>query len=400
MNATDELLLHAFSAYIKKETLSGRNELPDGDFSLFMKKAMLHKLLPMAGSTLLRSGILTENQTSLLRGAVLRQTTGQTVRTAEFLKVYGKLLETGAKPLCVKGVVCRSYYPEPDMRPSGDEDLIACEKDFALCRDKLLQLGFTADNTDKNAFEIGFLHPQTGCRIELHNAFFDPKNSLFRTFNDLFENVFEAPREYSPEGVSVFAPKDDIHLLYLILHAYKHFIHAGIGIRQLCDIALFAAGGRFDWNDIFTKCAEVNADVFLNAVLLIGEKYFGLVLTPIAAAYPAFDKELDIVPLLDDVLCGAIYGADSEERQHSATITLNTVAAASAGKQTSVLRSVFPPREKLVKKYPYLEKHPALLPAAWAQRIFSYSKGGNDSSLTVEIGKKRVELMKQYKIIK
>lgn len=354
----------------------------------------------MAGSTLLRSGILTETQTSLLRGAVLRQTAGQTVRTAEFLKVYEKLLETGALPLCVKGVVCRSYYPEPDMRPSGDEDLIACEKDFALCRDKLLQLGFEADNADENAFEIGFLHPQTGCRIELHNAFFDPKSSFFSAFNNFFVNVFEAPREYSSEGVSVFAPKDDVHLLYLILHAYKHFLHAGIGIRQLCDIALFAAGGCFDWNDIFTKCAEVNAEVFLNAVLLIGEKFFGLELAQIKAAYPAFDGELDILPLLDDVLCGAVYGADSEERQHSATITLNTVAAASAGKRTSVLRSVFPPREKLVKKYAYLEKHPALLPAAWAQRIFTYSRSNSDSALTLEIGRKRVELMKKYKIIK
>lgn len=31
------------------------------------------------------------------------------------------------------------------------------------------------------------------------------------------------------------------HLFYLICHALKHFYHSGFGIRQVCDILLFAA---------------------------------------------------------------------------------------------------------------------------------------------------------------
>lgn len=400
MNAADELVLNAFSAYIKNGPLSVSGELSDRELSAFMRRAMLHKLLPMAGSALLSSGALNEKQAAFLKNAVRAQAIGQTGRTAQFLKTYNELLRAGARPLCVKGIFCRSYYPEPDMRLSGDEDLFAAGADFDLCRKVLTKTGFIADKNDENAFEIGYTNTTTHVRIELHNALFDPKNEFFDSFNGLLGDVAAVPRTIRVDGTQVYAPADETHMLYLILHTFKHFIHAGTGIRQLCDIALFAGLVPFDWNGIFEKCAEVNADGFLNAVLLVGEKYFGLDLTGIKASYPAFDEKTDIAPLLDDVMSGAVYGADSEERQHSATITLNSVTAKAQGKSSSVLRSVFPPREKLVKKYTYLEKHPALLPAAWAHRLLTYSRSGNDASLTVEIGQKRVELMKQYKIIK
>ena len=400
MNKAEKLTLNAFSAYIKQEPLSVSETLSDGDFSAFMQKAMLHKLLPMAGSALLRSGALNEKQTQLLRAAIIRQVTGQTMRSAQLLKTLQALNGVGGHPLCVKGIVCRSFYPEPDWRLSGDEDLIVPEDDFERCCEELTKLGFVAAKTDKNAFEAGFTHSASGFRIELHNAFFDPKNDFYNTFNLLFDDIFAFPQEIQTESGKVPAPNNNVHLLYLILHAFKHFILAGTGIRQVCDIALFAAAGGFDWQDIFARCAEVNADVFLNAILLIGEEYFGLDLTEIKNACPAWDDTTNIAPLLDDIMSGAVYGADAEERQHSAPITMRNVAAQNKGKSASVLRSVFPPKEKLAKKYPYVEKHPVLLPAAWSQRLLTYLKSGSDTSLAVDIAKKRTELMKQYRIIK
>ena len=54
--------------------------------------------------------------------------------------------------------------------------------------------------------------------------------------------------------------------------------------------------------------------------------------------------------------------------------------------------------------YTYLKKYPFLLPAAWISRIGKYlieSQGTehNDAMESIEIGNKRIDLMKKYKII-
>ncbi len=397
---TCELLLNAFSAYIKNEQVRGVQSLPDSMFMPFLRRAALHKVIPMAGSALLRTqGALSDEQKDLLKKTVQQQTVGQAMRTHAFLRVYRELIAAGAKPLCVKGITCRVLYYEPDMRLSGDEDLLVPEEDFAVCAEKLRELGFEADKDDSE-FEVGFLHRQSGCRIELHKLLFDPENEVFGCFNTFFEDIFATAHTLRIEDTDIYTPDDDLHFLYLVLHAFKHFIHAGIGIRQFCDIAMFAKYRKTDLDLTFEKCAQVNADVFLNAVLLIGDRYFGLDLDTLSAYCSRIDLRQDYVPLLDDVMSGGVYGADSMERQHSATITLNSVEAAKKGKKTSFLRSVFPKKDKLKNKYTYLEDHPVLLPVAWGQRIIEYSKSKNDSSAIIEIGAKRVELLKQYRVIR
>ena len=55
------------------------------------------------------------------------------------------------------------------------------------------------------------------------------------------------------------------------------------------------------------------------------------------------------------------------------------------------------------KGYPWLEKYPWLLPAAWGMRIVKYlggnKKGKKDEPSGVEIGMSRVELLREYDII-
>ena len=109
----------------------------------------------------------------------------------------------------------------------------------------------------------------------------------------------------------------------------------------------------------------------------------------------------DSQDLLEDLLAGGVYGSSSEERLHSSLITLNAVAG--ADERASVLRTVFPRAEELKGSYPYLEKHPWMLPGAWAQRLARYAAGGGRRAASaresLSIGEKRVELMKKYRVI-
>ncbi|MBQ7922112.1 MAG: hypothetical protein IJ325_05995 [Clostridia bacterium] len=108
-------------------------------------------------------------------------------------------------------------------------------------------------------------------------------------------------------------------------------------------------------------------------------------------------------PMLCDILNGGIYGSADTNRQHSATMTLNAVKAAQTETKYSVWQSVFPKREAMVGKYPYVKKHPILLPVAWAHRLFSYAKrnstGETKAVASIAIGKERIELLRFYDIV-
>ena len=87
-------------------------------------------------------------------------------------------------------------------------------------------------------------------------------------------------------------------------------------------------------------------------------------------------------------------------------MTLDAVAADRAGKKKrAVVRSVFLPLRSMSRKYPYLRKLPFLLPVAWVQRVIVYiseqkSSGAAGPSRTIQIGRKRIDLLREYDIIR
>ena len=111
--------------------------------------------------------------------------------------------------------------------------------------------------------------------------------------------------------------------------------------------------------------------------------------------------------MLMDLLDSGIYGNANMSRKHSSNMTLDAVVADKNGKKAgnTVLKSLFPSAKKLEGRYPYLKKHPILLPIAWTDRILKYRKetvagGDNAAADSVKIGNQRIELMKEYGIIK
>lgn len=117
-----------------------------------------------------------------------------------------------------------------------------------------------------------------------------------------------------------------------------------------------------------------------------------------------WDASLDVEALLHDSLCGGVYGSNDLTCLHSSTVTLNAVKASRTGEKSSVLRTLFPKREYLERRYPYLKKRPYLLLVAWAQRLAHYagekkSGAGNSASGSIKLAKERIELMKRYDIL-
>ena len=388
--------------HIAKAAISG-GDLPAEkvDWPAIFTLANQQKLLPILFESVRKTPAAEENAAlfAVTKQQVIGQVLNQTVRSAEFADLYRKLRRAGLHPIVVKGQLCSRLYPLKDHRISADDDLYIPDAEFMACHEQLLANGLTTDTPADElttADEVTYTKGGSPLYIELHRHLFDSAEDAHDELNHFFADL--NPVEI--DGFLAMPPHE--HLLYLLLHAYKHFVRSGIGLRQFCDIGLWARAyhAEIDWQRLHEQCESVHAATFTAAAFCIAKDYLG-----IEFDLPApWDGSIDVEPLLHDSLCGGVYGSNDLTRLHSSTVTLNAVKASRTGEKSSVLRTVFPKREYLERRYPYLKKRPYLLPVAWVQRLAHYAgekKTSADSSASgsIKLAKERIELMKRYDIM-
>ena len=397
LTTTETQFLH-----IAKAAISG-GDLPAEkvDWLTIFTLANQQKLLPILFETVRKTPAAEENAAlfAVTKQQVIEQVLNQTVRSAEFADLYQKLRAAGLHPVVVKGQLCSRLYPLRDHRISADDDILIPDGEFFACHEQLLANGLTTDTpTDElpTADEVPYTKCGSPLYIELHRRLFDSSEDAHDELNGFFTDL--TPAEI--DGFLAMPPHE--HLLYLLLHAYKHFVRSGIGLRQFCDIGLWARAyhGEIDWQRLHEQCESVHAATFAAAAFRIARDDLGIEFDLPAPWGDAIDAE----PLLHDTLGGGVYGSNDLTRLHSSTVTLNAVKASRTGEKSSVLRTVFPKREYLEHRYPYLKKRPYLLPVAWVQRIAHYAgekQSGADSSASgsIKLAKERIELMKRYGIM-
>lgn len=397
LTTTETQFLH-----IAKAAISG-GDLPAEkvDWPAIFTLANQQKLLPILFEAARKTPAAEENAAlfAVTKQQVIGQVLNQTVRSAEFSDLYHKLRSAGLHPIVVKGQLCSRLYPLKDHRISADDDLLIPDGEFFACHEQLLANGLTTDTpADElaSADEVSYTKNGSPLYIELHRRLFDSSEDAHDELNHFFASLKPV------ETDSFLAMPPHEHLLYLLLHAYKHFVRSGIGLRQFCDIGLWALEyhDEIDWQRLHDQCASVHAATFAAAAFRIARDYLGI---DFDLPMP-WDASIDVEPLLHDTLCGGVYGSNDLTRLHSSTVTLNAVKASRTGEKSSVLRTVFPKREYLERRYPYLKKRPYLLPVAWVQRIAHYAsekQAGTDNSASgsIKLGKERIELMKRYGIM-
>ena len=395
--ATERQFLHIAKAAVSGGALPAESV----DWPAVFALAGQQKLLPIVFEAVRKTPAAAENAAlfAAVKQQVIAQVLHQTVRSAEFTDLYRKLRTAGLHPVVVKGQLCSRLYPLKDHRISADDDLYISDAEFMACHKQLLANGLTTDTPADElttADEVSYTKKGSPLYIELHRHLFDSAEDA----HDELKRFFADLNPVEIDGFLAMPPYE--HLLYLLLHAYKHFVRSGIGLRQFCDIGLWARAyhNEIDWQRLHDQCESVHAATFAAAAFRIAGDDLGIEFdlpTP-------WDASIDVEPLLHDTLCGGVYGSNDLTRLHSSTVTLNAVKASRTGEKSSVLRTLFPKREYLERRYPYLKKRPYLLPVAWVQRLAHYAsekQSGTDNSASgsIKLAKERIELMKMYNVI-
>ena len=404
--------LEALGAALKKETVSW-TKMSSGEWKALFKLADHQQVLPLIFEAVYNCPAAKAGKEFLepYRRAVFQQTAMQAVKTNEFLDLYQKLCEAGIRPLVIKGLICREHYLLPNHRISKDEDLLIRKEQFEQVHQVMLENGMQVQEMEEDidvAYEVPYIKEGSYLYIEVHKQLFRNEVEAYSEYNHFFDDSHEKAVREEIKGVEIYTMGYTDHLLYLICHAFKHFLHSGIGVRQVCDIVVFANayGNVMDWEYIIQRCREMQAEKIVAAMFQIGRKYFDF--DADKACYPKELREIEVdeSTLLKDMLGGGILGNLGASRVHSSNITLNAVTADKKGEKTkgSLMRTIFPPVSQMIRQYKYLEKYPYLLPVAWATRILRYGKEiqgskNNNPSESIDIGNRRVEMLKEYGVI-
>ena len=383
--------------------------LPENDaisWEEVFRLAEQHHVLPMAADAAYRfyRNEIPQDCLASYKNRAKRLTYLQTLKTERFLSLYKELSEQGLTPLVMKGLICRKLYPEPDFRFSADEDLLIPPDQAPVYHKALLALGLKTDTSEQSISttqEVSYRSEDGVLLLEVHRFPFPPESGAYGDYNRFFADAFEraVTETYGDADIRTLAPTD--HLFYLICHTVKHFLHGGCGIRQVCDIGLFAKvyAEQIEWTRLTEQIDSIRARDFTASLFTIAQESLGIDLEKVPERLRV--SRTDPEGLLDDILESGVYGSSTMSRKHSATITLRAAEAA-GNRKTSRTRTVFPPMSVMVKSYPYLEKRPWLLPPAWLQRIIRYLNSrdaDNTPGEALRIGKERVSLMKTYGLL-
>ena len=326
----------------------------------------------------------------------------QMVQSNDFLSLYAAAQREGLHALVMKGIVCRQLYPVPCLRPSVDEDLLISADEREAWHRFLTEYGLTADREaadGKLGEEFSYHKPNSPTYLEMHAALFPSDSDAYGDLNELFAGVWDRAASLQVEDVTLSTLDPTDHLLFLLCHAYKHFLHGGVGVRHASDIAMFTRSyaAEIDFQRLYAACERKGIQVFCAGLFAVGSRHLGLEQIPGAFAALSVDEG----PLLEDMLSDGMFGSEDPDRMHSSHITLEAVAAGGQGRgRTGIWKSLFPGKEHLQNSYPYARAHPWLLPVAWANRLIRYAaREKGDPGKSLRIGRERVELLRKYKII-
>lgn len=329
----------------------------------------------------------------------------QIQRSNALLEVYEKISAQGIYPIVMKGLVCRHLYGElGEHRPSGDEDLLVEEKDFYTVKEILEQEGYICGRPDITPKElaqvkdVSFRNSMRKLLLEVHIKAIGRASEERAQMDEVFSETHENGQIIQINGIDVKSFEPTELLLFLILHAYKHFQCRGTGIRQALDILLCYKEykDKISMERLQKALKMCNAETFWLDILFIGNKYLD-----ITEEIP----EVTCCPevLLQDMIEVGVFGKkDMNDRIAASVQLLMGDKKRRHSKLYILLCAAFPARKVLQEGYPFLMEQPWRLPMVWIERWIKFIhyakkdvwKVGND---ILQKSSARMEITKKYK---
>ena len=324
---------------------------PEGaDFAMLYAAAKAHLLAPMAYHGLYRLG-LPEEQLAPFAEAHRKNVKRSLMQEAQAKRVFAALESLEIDYCPVKGWFTRLLYPDPSMRVMSDVDILIRPENRPDSKKLMDELGYTCiryDKADDDKYKL------SGLLTEFHTGL-DSAGTKDRAH---YEKPFALTEKVSEHGYRLMAEEE---YLYTVIHALKHFMNYGLGIRALIDVYLYLTKAGLDRNKVASLAEEMGVSRFLACM----EK-------TAMAAFGGKDLDEESAEILKFMLeCGAGGTAENYE-------AVRLMRTGGGTKASYLVRKIFPPTEEMKQRDPILKKHIWLLPFMHVRRWFQLIFTGRD----------------------
>lgn len=163
---------------------------------------------------------------------------------ADVKRLFHRLIAMELQPVLMKGQAFAALYPHPSHRQSGDIDVWFpregdCQKAVEWVRSVDKETAYKWDHK-RITKDYSFRYRNTLAELHFTMEHFASMR-LQKRFLEIADSEYNAGRPYyidvEDERIETVPPT--LAVLHQIVHVTRHLLEAGIGLRQLCDMAVY-----------------------------------------------------------------------------------------------------------------------------------------------------------------
>lgn len=377
------------------KALFGREiRLSDPDWMQILKEARNQTVVQLAYSAVDKSALSPEEAKCWKQAAA--------IDLANSIKVgddHSQLNEwmTGIPYVILKGAASASYYPTPVYRSMGDVDFLVRPEDLEKAGRILEGHGLKPWN-ERHISHIVYRSPRL--HYEMHfNLAGTPNGTAGELVREYTRDIFDKAKEETIVNGVALLPSPFHHGLILLLHTGHHLTGEGIGLRHLCDWAVFE--NSLSENEF--------CDLFEDELKKLGLWHFAQILTRVAIKYLGADErawaaanETVVDGLIEDILVGGNFGKKDNERSNQAYI-ISSRGKNGIGKTGILKQAILSLNQVVYTRWTFAKKWKIVLPFGWVffgvRQAIKIMKGERKKvhfGKMIEGAKQRRELYKQF----
>ena len=313
----------------------------------------------------------------------IKASTWRNVQCFQYHTYLHKLLTQHEIPYCVvKGAASASYYPDPLLRAMGDVDFYVHPDDMDRALAVFEADGFTSDSVNhpchiamkngKKHFEMHFKP------VAYHNGPVGEKLEVY------WRNIRETAVPSEMEFATYIGPSTFHHGFILLTHLQHHLFYEGVGLRHLCDWAVFAnAFSSEEFVAVFeAELKRIGLFRLAQLLSLCAVKHMGMPHKDwMGDDYETADE------LLEDILSGGNFGRKDKQRSYEGMfIADRDTGDMSRGRLIQIFSSL---NNIVDSHWRAAKKCPLLYPIGWVYFSLRYL-------IRVLLGKRKMNLVDTY----
>lgn len=275
----------------------------------------------------------------------------------EHVHICSIMKNAGIRCTILKGYASALYYDDPFMRSMGDVDFLVDTDDLEKAAKILAENNYKASGKSHDVHDVYF---GSISRCEMHfQPSGIPEGKAGVKVRKYLAALLDDSVAVKTEIGEITVPCVYHHGIIILLHMCHHLTGDGLGLRHLCDWAVFLNSiGEAKFLEMFEKTfKDIGLWRFAKIMTYICTEYLGL--RGMAWAQDA-DKAL-AERILIDIIIGGNFGQKNVDRSHESLLISNENK-----KEKSMLRQFFASANVIVcKNWKAAREHKILLPLGW-----------------------------------